>query len=436
MSKGRSFKPKNADEEKVYKLFLKSHKIEECLSRCKDNLRKNYFPCLRDFFIFIDKDPEKYIIDMDTILDRSEVIEYRKTVENDILKYFNHLLNLKKVPSPSSFHQNKSALYKLLKTHNIVLSDRFLDDLRRLLPKNTAITSFEVPTLNQLETIINHLDVQGKAMFLTQFSSGSRIEEMLSIRIEDLELNHEFPRFKIRYESSKNGKFTIKRCSPEAKKWILEYLKVRDTWLETKRNKTNDKGRNGEQGRLFPMSKQNANEKWINALKKAGLYKKDTSSGIASMSTHSLRKLFRKQCKKAEQTDFGRWMANHGRNIDDTYIYDDYNPNEIDQEYSKILPNLLIFGKTEITDIEVLKLRKEMEEMKQILSKNDYMIYEGIVYQRLNEIWNAKVYGPINAELDKVGNFKPGNKIIQKMKNGEIRVISNGGEDIKIYPDD
>jgi integrase len=367
MPKGVNFKPKNENEEKIYNLFLKSKKIEDCLSRCKDKLRRNYKPCLRNFFIFINKNPEMYIIDMDTILDRRKEIEYRKSVETDVLYYFNHLLTLEKVPSPRSFYLNKSAISKLLKTHNIILSQRFLEDLRNLLPKNEVITSFEIPTLKQLETIINQLDVQGKAMFLTQFSSGSRIEEILSIRLEDLELDHKYPRFKIRYESSKNGKFTIKRCSPEAKKWIQEYLKIRDEWLESKRNKTKGRGRNGEQGRLFPMSIQNSNDKWNNALKKAGLYKKDTSSGIATMSTHCLRKLFRKQCKKAEQTDFGRWMANHGRNIDNTYIYDDYNPEEIDEEYSKIVPNLLLFGKTEITNIEIKKLKEKHElELKEV----------------------------------------------------------------------
>jgi len=378
MPKGKNFKPKNEKEERIYNLFLKSKKIEDCLSRCKDKLRRNYKPCLRDFFIFINKDPEKYIVDMDTILDRRKEIEYRKSVEIDVLKYFNHLLKLEKVLSPRSFYLIKSAISKLLKTHNIILSQRFLEDLRNLLPKNEVITSFEIPTLKQLETIINHLDVQGKAMFLIQFNSGSRIEEVLSIRLEDLDLHHKCPRFKIRYENSKNGKFTIKRCSPEAKKWIKEYLKVRDKWLESKLNRTKGRGRNGEQGRLFPMSIQNANDKWNNALKKAGLYKKDTSSGIATMSTHCLRKLFRKQCKKAEQTDFGRWMANHGRNIDDTYVYDDYNPDEIDQEYSKIVPNLLLFGKTEITDKEIIELKKQNEELRNQMNRIEKEVEESI----------------------------------------------------------
>jgi integrase len=208
-------------------------------------------------------------------------------------------------------------------------------------------------------------------MFLTQFSSGSRIEEILSIRIEDLDLKHNYPRFKIRYESSKNGRFAIKRASPEAKKWINEYLKIRDKWLESKRGRSKGKGRNGEKGRLFPMSKQNAIDKWNNALKKAGLHKKDTSSGITTMSTHCLRKLFRKQCKKLGQTDFGRWMSNHGRNIDNTYVYDNYNQEEIDEEYSKCIENLLVFGKTDITNKDI---KEHEDRIKALEESNKEMV--------------------------------------------------------------
>jgi len=377
MPKGKKWEPKNKDEEIIYKSFLNSKRIKECMDRIKECSKDKYYPWLRDFFVFINQKPDTYIINGETIFDRKKLIEYTQKWENHIIDFFNHLMNPKptttnsnnpqestpKPPAPKTYRQAKASISKLLKTHRIVLSDLFWEELNNLLPKDKTSTNFEMLDKEQLEKIFNCLDNQGKAIFLIQMNSGSRLDEILNLKMDNIDINHEFPRFSIGTHDSKNDELAIKRMSPEAKKFYKFYLTEREKWLKTKNNRSKGKGKTGIEGRAFPMTKQNAIDKWNNAVKKAGLFHQDENTGISKTGSHMLRKYFRKQCKKANQMDFGRWMANHGKNIDDTYVFDDYTPKEIDTAYSSVVEHLLVFGKTDVSDPKIRILENKIENL-------------------------------------------------------------------------
>lgn len=362
MPKGKKFIPKKEDE-KLFEKINNSEKLKQCYNRLSDRCKINYPLYWIEFFLLIKQDPDKYLIDGDTILNRAKYIQYRKKIETDILTFIDYLKNKEKTPSPATFLQSKSAIYKLLKVFNIKISDNFKDDLTRLTPKNEAVTDPIISTKEEFREIFNRLDTQGKAMFLMQVSSGCRLEELLDIRMEDLELKYKYPRFRIRHDDSKNGKQAKKRCSREAKQWINRYYTEREQWLETKNNRSKGRGNTGIEGTLFPMSKQNAIDKWNNALKKADLNEIDTQSGLHRRISHTLRKYFRKQCKKAGEELFGKWMSNHDRNVDNTYIYDNCDQKEIDEIYSKCEKELLIFETTDTTDENILKLKEQIDKL-------------------------------------------------------------------------
>jgi len=386
MPKGKKWEPKNKDEKIIYDSILKSTIIKECMDRIKECSKDKYYPWLRDFFVFINQKPDEYIINGETIFDRKELIEYNHKLETDIINFFNHLIKLKKPPAPKTYRQAKASISKLLKTQKIVLNDLFWDDLNKLLPKDETATNFDMLDKNNLEKIFSCLNNQGKSIFLIQLSSGCRLDEILELKMEDIDISHEFPRFRISTDNSKNGHLVNKRMSPEAKKFYKFYLNDRPKWLESKNNRSKGKGKTGIDGRAFPMSKQNAIDKWNNAVKKAGLFEKDSVTGLSRTGSHMLRKYFRKQCKLSGNNDFGRWMSNHGRNIDNTYIFDNFTPKEIDDEYSKVVENLLIFGKTDVTDTKVKKLANKVEELERKLTikKEDLQITKGR-YDNLNK---------------------------------------------------
>ena len=241
MPKGKKFKPKTKEETEIYTKFLNSKKIKNCINRCTHRMKTNYYPHWRDFFILIKENPDNYLINTDEIIDRKELIKYKNKIQNDLLNYVNHLNTLDKKPSPSTYNIWKASMKKLLKSYKITLDDPFLEDLSRLIPKNETVTSYIISTKKEYETIFSYLDNQGKALFLTQLSSGSRIEEILSIRLDDLDLRRKYPRFRVRYDDSKNGKQAKKRCSPEAKHYITLYKKERDAWLTSKNERMKKK---------------------------------------------------------------------------------------------------------------------------------------------------------------------------------------------------
>jgi len=370
----RHWTPKNKEEERANELFLKSKKVNKYLDLHKDkkSTHTNYKLFLRNYFIELMIDPDDYLKDPRK-MSRNKELDYKDKIENDIEKHFIGLKSQEKPPAPKTFGIIKTCIKGLLEESRIDLDNIFWNKINRILPKRNAITEKETPTREQLKSILNNMDIKGKALFMVQMTSFSRIEEPLDLTFNDIQLEYELPRIKTSYQYNKNGKMSLKRITPETKKILNDYIKIRNNWLISKLKRQgikDEKERNKlikNEKRIFPMTKQNATEIWTNAIKKAGLYRKDNDSNKGTMTPHSLRRYAKNNfisSYKGNGNNNGEFWANvfmnKGKETDK--VYDTYTNEDLDKQYNYGIEGLIVFEETVDYNKSVIELRNKLKQ--------------------------------------------------------------------------
>lgn len=318
--------------------------------------RRNYGGYIRDYFVMHNiTNPDKYLKDPRRMSNRKK-IDYYDNLEKDVLK-FNKKLETK---SGSYRKSNLIAIRKLFEYNKIDLGNNFWETIRKNGKKAYRETDIETPTKEQLKNILSHADAEAKAFFLMKMTSGSRMKEILYLTFNNLHKDTEPPSFYVPSKLSKNGKATTKFFTPEAKYWLVRYLKNRNNILLTRINRAgNQKTKEEYQNRVFPMGDTNADTMWNNLLKKEELYKIDPETKHPTMGTHSLRRYFEDNIGHRK---LSKYMLNKLSKSDEPYPYK--TKNKLEQEYLKYMKNLYVFEETEETKEEIKKLQQEIDTLR------------------------------------------------------------------------
>ncbi len=339
----------------------------------KDTIR-HYRGVLKNFFKTIGKNPNTYIVDIKK-LDGEERENTIKTYEEDVEKFWLALKNR----SPKSRSGNISSVRTFLSEFNIELSTKFWKDIHRRSPPAVAITDDIAPTNEQMKRILQHADLRAKALFLVLDSSGMRINEVLQLEPEDIKLENDPVRINVRMEITKTKQRRITFMSNEARDTLIEWLNVRDEWLETAVKRCNlvpsherhEDGsvkmvpvkKNPDDTRVFPFSPGNARGIWNTLLKKAGLAEQDKRTNYHKMHLHCMRKRF--------STKMPGYISDNGRDITETLMghagyltgpYRRFSEEDLAEGYKKGVNGLLIFEKGE----DIQKMRDLQEKNKAI----------------------------------------------------------------------
>jgi integrase len=154
-------------------------------------------------------------------------------------------------------------------------------------------TGGEPLTLAGILKLMEHLDTRGRAILYVLASSGARLGEALSIRLEDLDLDSRPARFRVR-----NAKGQVSRVafiSREAVGAIRVYLIVRDRYLASARSR----GGKGAENLLFPLGTRTFEQIWALALSKARLERLDPVTKRRTIPTHATRRFFADRMRMA-----------------------------------------------------------------------------------------------------------------------------------------
>lgn len=356
-------------------------KIESFLELyAKENTKGVYRAGLLEFFDFLYGKQRK-----GKKVRKEEMLSYEKLAErylNEGRDYFSDLLrfasSLSKKP-PITAKSYITAVKEFLAENGIEFSQKELKRIRLKLPKGNARTVEKDMDHETLRTILQHLDVKGKAIVLTLASSGMRIGECLKVRLEDLNLETDPAEIVIRGEYTKTGEQRIVFISREAKQMLKEWLKIRKSYLASARNRNKglvEKGiakqKQANDDRLFPFSDQTVSQLWENALRKAGLLSVDRTTKRKQLHIHMLRKFFRSQLALAVPVDIVEALMGHSAYL--TEAYRRYTKKQIAEYYKK--------GEHLIT-IQIPKEIKEIEsEFRQELNENRKLI-EGLVKENM-----------------------------------------------------
>jgi len=370
--------PKYKNDSKIRKSFDKSAKLQDFLKYYpkSDGTRRYYRLRLIEFFL------ERQIINVDEyfkdprVMANKKRVQYLDKLEDDVRKHFNYI-NTERDPPLHRSDVFLAAVKGLLTYHKIDLPEITWKNLRKNGNSEYRLSKFKTPTREQLRQILSHADVEAKAFFLVQMTSGSRISEIISLKMQDIDLDHEFPRIFIRSANSKTGQPIRKRISPEAKETLIDYLNIRKEIIETRRNRTIPiKYKISEDDdRLFPMGRANAEKMWMTITSKAGLYKLDPQTNFPIMGTHSLRRYFKTRFGNHDPY-LAKYFMGQSTKVDERY--DDWTDEQLDEHYSEGVKHLFINQTPFETDNRIKQISKELDKTNDSLkNKEDYIKFLG-----------------------------------------------------------
>lgn len=282
----------------------------------------------------------------------------------DLLKYAADLYSR----PPKSARAFMSAVKGWLEfTLNVEVSRRQQRLIVGRLPKGSKARTEEAElTTEVLRKILMHMDVKGKAFLLFLTSSGVRVGEALKLRLNDVDLTKDPSEVYVRGEYTKRGDKYSSFISSEAREALIEWLKVRENYLESAVNRGRGLGKTKSQmdDRIFPFSETIAEQMFRNAVKKAGLAEKDNFTNRHTLHIHMLRKFFLSQAKIAAPESVVEAWAGHSGYLDEAYRR--YSREQLREFYKKAEPYLLISVPKDIAEIQS-KFQKDLDQMREQL---------------------------------------------------------------------
>lgn len=293
--------------------------IDEFTSRYPSkNTKRNYRVTLNKYFSVLGVDPNSYFND-------------NRDYEKDIEQFFQYRMNHNY--APKTINSDLGCIKVFLQHNRVDLPSIVWKDIRRRMGGTRARTQDKNLKPEELKVIMSHLDVRGRAFFLTMASSGMRIGELPEVTFGDMHLDEDPCRIVIRGNHTKTGDTRTAFISQEAKELILEWLKVRTDYIKSARRlrykferrdiedykRLNEDIKNLKDDRVFPFGEHSAREMWNQALEDAGLEDRDKDTNHRTLHPHSLRQFFRTNAGVVVNTDVAEALIGHEQGIISVY---------------------------------------------------------------------------------------------------------------------
>jgi integrase len=227
---------------------------------------------------------------------------------------------------PKTIKLYMAAVKEYLLQNDIEISQKQARAIRNKMVKGGARTIEKDLDTDTLRKIINHMDIKGKALVLTLASSGMRIGEALSLNVKDIDMSSNPPIVTIKGRNTKTGDNRISFINKEAKEALVEWLKVRDSYLASSVNRNkglveagigNPKSESTD--KLFPFTDNVSSQIWLNAITKAELLTRDGETNRIQLHIHQLRKFFRSQLALKCPVDIVEALMGHSGYLTEAY---------------------------------------------------------------------------------------------------------------------
>ena len=194
--------------------------------------------------------------------------------------------------APNTINSRITYVIHWLKWNRVYLTTAEYDMIRRNLPAPVTVHEDKRITPDHIRSIVFHSDTLLTAFVLMISSSGARVSEVLNLKFSDLREGK--PRsFHIPRERMKSGKPHTYFYSDEAHVALEEWLKIRSGAARSAESRTVrclHREWVGRSDRIFPLTYEAVRQKFCRAMRGAGLFSVDRTSGRSEISFHSLRK--------------------------------------------------------------------------------------------------------------------------------------------------
>jgi integrase len=238
-------------------------------------------------------------------------------------------------------------------------------------PKAVTKIKDRIPSVEELRTILNFTNIRDKALFMTILSSGLRVGTAMSLKIKDCEPIEDLAIIHVEGGEGRKlaeGFWYWTFITPETRKVVdasLEWRKRRGEKLTPESPLFAAIEKDAEVKYSTNISRQ-----WRRLVEKAGLNKMIEGTGWLDIHLHVLRKFFHTKCKGAgiKPAYYDFWMGHtQGKDLADSYWREEI-PEHL-REYRKAIPDLSIFEKPVISEIEMRK--KQIRDMAMLLFANE-----------------------------------------------------------------
>lgn len=322
--------------------FLNTYKSEKT--------KQNYGSHLKVYFEFLQTKPETYFTE-------------KRDYANDLERWVT--FNENKAPLTIAGRINCVRL--LMEDNDITIPNKIWKQLKRKQKANKPITLDRIPTNEELKQILEHGSVKERALFLIASSSGMRIDEILQLEPDDIDLKSSPPKIYVRASTAKFGKARITFMSEEARQALIEWYKIRGKFLKGAISKCNREKnpithKNPEDKTIFPFTYMTSANIWHRLLKDAELADKDKSTGFYRLHIHVLRKFFKTRLLNAGMQDaIVRKLMGQEDPLGSSY--DRFTEDNLRDSYLNCMYALLVENTSDIRE-SLAKKDEQIKEMK------------------------------------------------------------------------
>lgn len=345
--------------------------IDDFLQYKAKNTQRNYTWILKEYFKEIKQEPDTYF-------------KTERDYKKDINQWWtNHLDEV-----PTTRNTKLNILKSFFDEYEILFPKKFWVKLRRMRKGNRPATMDRVPSPTEFKKILQHGTIKDKSVFLFTASSGMRINEVLQIKPEHIDLKHDPPRINIPGSISKTGDPRITFISYEAKEYLEMWLSkiyteedekkreikvsLRDIYLKQAIAKTKQKYKTTRKNdAVFPFHYNIAWTRWAYLIKKAKLDDRDPTTNRYVLHIHCLRKYFLSQLKLKIPSIIAEALAGHEEYLDQAY-----------RRYTK--QQLAEFYKKGMENVTILETQPDLTGIHEQLKEKDTEIQE--LNKRLNDL--------------------------------------------------
>jgi len=234
-----------------------------------------------------------------------------------------------------------------------------------------SVTKDRLFSKQELRMIFSHFDIVSTTFHSLQLSSGLRLDDTLQIKLSFMHLEKTPPR--LLYYNQKIRRYCTAFLTSEAKTYIEEWLKVRESWcMENIWMHGVYRGQiamgfeewweqNDRNLRLFPFGKSVIYTRWNEALDCTGLNQRDPTTNRRVLHDHTFRQYFRTFAGTVLSESVVEALIGHSGGLNAIKnIYNRYGSDceeQLAKDFLKI-EHLLMLGTGDVhaeTDIENLK---------------------------------------------------------------------------------
>lgn len=279
----------------------------------------------------------------------NEYIKEKRNNADDLINFIKMMSE--KNLSPQLINVNITAVKEFLIHHRIKLDEFDLRRIKRIKPSISPVKRKYDISHEDIRKILKHSHETLRALILLLVTSGARIDEILSLRLKDVEIRGNYGVIYISRQNTKTKKQRYSFISEEAVAALNDYIRIK---------------KKEKEDILFDFTYENANYMFNLALTRAELDERDEATNTRKITFHIFRAFFISQLKLVISPAIPEFLAGHEGYLDKNYR--NYPQKQVLAEYLKGVKMLTFDMPDDVREIQD-RTEKTLSEHSEVIAR-------------------------------------------------------------------